>query len=90
MSIVKSIIQRQLIFTLMRHGETRFNVQERIQGRCDSPLTERGIQEAQEAAEKLKDIHFSTIMFQRLKEHGILQKLSLGITQEILFIQKDL
>ena len=46
---------------LMRHGETRFNVQERIQGRCDSPLTEKGIQEAQEAAEKLKDIHFSTI-----------------------------
>ena len=32
---------------LMRHGETRFNVQERMQGRCDSPLTEKGIQEAQ-------------------------------------------
>ena len=46
---------------LMRHGETRFNVQERMQGRCDSPLTENGIQEAQEAAEKLKDIPFSTI-----------------------------
>lgn len=46
---------------LMRHGETRFNVQERMQGRCDSPLTEKGIQEAKEAAEKLKDIPFSTI-----------------------------
>ena len=46
---------------LMRHGETRFNVQERMQGRCDSPLTEKGIQEAKLAAEKLKDIHFSTI-----------------------------
>ena len=46
---------------LMRHGETRFNVQERMQGRCDSPLTEKGIQEAQEAAEKLKEIPFSMI-----------------------------
>ena len=46
---------------LMRHGETRFNIQERMQGRCDSPLTEKGIQEAQEAAEKLKEIPFSMI-----------------------------
>ena len=46
---------------LMRHGETRFNVQERMQGRCDSPLTEKGIQEAKLAAEKLKDIQFSTM-----------------------------
>ena len=60
---------------LMRHGETRFNVQERIQGRCDSPLTEKGIQEAQEAAEKLKDIHFSTIMFRLLSVLVILQKM---------------
>ena len=27
---------------LMRHGETMFNVQKKIQGWCDSPLTERG------------------------------------------------
>lgn len=31
---------------LMRHGETMFNVQGRIQGWCDSPLTERGKQQA--------------------------------------------
>lgn len=27
---------------LMRHGETLFNLQSRIQGWCDSPLTEKG------------------------------------------------
>ncbi|CYX48093.1 phosphoglycerate mutase [Streptococcus suis] len=27
---------------LMRHGQTRFNLQGRIQGACDSPLTEEG------------------------------------------------
>ena len=73
---------------LMRHGETRFNVQERMQGRCDSPLTEKGIQEAQEAAEELKDIPFSTIMFQQRKGRVIPRKSSLSITQEILSIPK--
>lgn len=32
---------------LMRHGETLFNVQHKIQGWCDSPLTEKGIKQAQ-------------------------------------------
>ncbi|MBP2623882.1 histidine phosphatase family protein [Streptococcus oricebi] len=34
---------------LMRHGETRFNVQKRIQGASDSPLTELGIEQAKMA-----------------------------------------
>lgn len=36
-------------FYLMRHGQTRFNVQGRIQGACDSPLTEEGIEQAKAA-----------------------------------------
>ena len=31
---------------LMHHGQTLFNLQKRIQGACDSPLTELGIQQA--------------------------------------------
>ena len=31
---------------IMRHGETLFNVQGKTQGWCDSPLTERGIEQA--------------------------------------------
>ncbi|MFD1392910.1 histidine phosphatase family protein [Lacticaseibacillus jixianensis] len=34
---------------LMRHGETLFNVLGRIQGWCDSPLTARGVAQAQTA-----------------------------------------
>lgn len=34
---------------LMRHGETLFNVLGRIQGWCDSPLTDRGIAQAKAA-----------------------------------------
>lgn len=35
------------ILYLMRHGETEFNVRKKIQGWCDSPLTEIGIKQAQ-------------------------------------------
>lgn len=35
-------------FYLMRHGETLFNTQKRVQGWCDSPLTENGIELAKE------------------------------------------
>ena len=34
---------------MMRHGQTLFNVLERIQGWCDSPLTELGIEQAKGA-----------------------------------------
>ena len=43
---------------LMRHGQTLFNVRRRIQGWCDSPLTELGKQQALKAKEYLKDISF--------------------------------
>lgn len=36
-------------FYLMRHGRTRFNEQGRIQGACDSPLTQEGIEQAKAA-----------------------------------------
>ena len=34
---------------LMRHGQTLFNLQHKIQGWCDSPLTELGIKQAKVA-----------------------------------------
>lgn len=35
---------------LLRHGQTEFNVKKLVQGRCDSPLTDLGRQQAQAAA----------------------------------------
>ena len=32
---------------LMRHGQTLFNLQHKIQGWCDAPLTEIGIKQAE-------------------------------------------
>lgn len=39
---------------LVRHGETMFNVRGVVQGWVDSPLTERGWQQARRAAEQLR------------------------------------
>ena len=43
-------------FYLMRHGQTLFNLRRKIQGACDSPLTELGIKQARTAGEYFKDI----------------------------------
>lgn len=43
---------------LMRHGETLFNQRRKIQGWCDSPLTERGIKQAEAAGKCLKNVQF--------------------------------
>lgn len=40
---------------LIRHGETVFNLEGKIQGWCDSPLTENGINQAKIAGQYFKD-----------------------------------
>lgn len=47
---------KQVTFYLVRHGETLFNRQNRMQGWCDSPLTDKGREDARKAAEILKDV----------------------------------
>lgn len=43
------------ILYLMRHGQTLFNLQHKIQGWCDAPLTPLGIKQARIAGEYFKD-----------------------------------
>lgn len=43
---------------LMRHGETLFNALHKIQGWCDSPLTQRGIEQAKAAGKKPRERGF--------------------------------
>ena len=39
----------------MRHGQTLFNLRKKIQGSCDSPLTNEGIRQAKVAGKYFKD-----------------------------------
>lgn len=46
---------------LVRHGQTDYNVQKRIQGRMPVPLNEKGRSQAKDAGLKLKDISIDAI-----------------------------
>ncbi|MBN1415916.1 MAG: histidine phosphatase family protein [Bacteroidales bacterium] len=46
---------------LVRHGETHWNLEQRLQGQLDSPLTEEGIRQATAMAGKLSGIRFDAI-----------------------------
>lgn len=41
---------------MVRHGQTMLNRYNRLQGWCDSPLTEKGIEDARLAGRHLADI----------------------------------
>ncbi len=46
---------------LVRHGETLWNQQGRMQGQHDSPLTELGVRQARQLARRLKEVAFSAL-----------------------------
>lgn len=46
---------------MVRHGETHWNVERRLQGHADSPLTTRGIREAQRVADELAPVRFDVV-----------------------------
>lgn len=47
---------RESMFYLIRHGQTEYNVQRRLQGGSDSPLTPVGIQQARNVGHALRKI----------------------------------
>jgi len=46
---------------LVRHGETEWNIEHRIQGHKDSPLTEKGRQQASMLGSNLENVHFDAV-----------------------------
>lgn len=51
----------------IRHGESVANVARYMSGNTDVPLTEKGLRQAKEVAEKLKDIKFSAVYSSELQ-----------------------
>ena len=47
-----------MVLYFIRHGETSWNVEGKMQGQTDIPLNENGIRLAEETAEGLRDIPF--------------------------------
>ncbi len=52
---------------LVRHGETLFNRLGKVQGWCDTPLTNQGISDLKKTAEALADVHFDNMYSSDLK-----------------------
>ena len=52
---------KHVVFYYVRHGETLFNMWNRMQGFCDSPLTANGIAQAEAARDALRNVDFSEI-----------------------------
>ena len=46
---------------LIRHGETLWNQQRRMQGHSDSPLTETGVRQSRQLAQRLKGVAFGAL-----------------------------
>ena len=46
---------------LIRHGQTNWNEERRVQGQSESQLTELGIQQARQVGEKIRDLKFDKI-----------------------------
>lgn len=57
-------------FYYVRHGETIFNVTNKSQGACDSPLTPNGIKQAHQCANHLENLHFDKV-FSSTSERAI-------------------
>ncbi|UJR13118.1 hypothetical protein I4U23_000142 [Adineta vaga] len=47
---------------IIRHGETNWNIQRKLQGHTDIPLNEKGLLQAEQLQEKFQDFHFSKVV----------------------------
>ena len=56
---MKPIPENHCQFYIVRHGQTVWNSEHRMQGQKDSELTELGVKQARELGEQLKDVKFA-------------------------------
>lgn len=54
-------------FIMIRHGETFWNAEGRLQGQADSPLTPRGLAQASAVAQRLQHASFTALYASHLK-----------------------
>ncbi|MBR4618942.1 MAG: histidine phosphatase family protein [Bacilli bacterium] len=52
---------------ITRHGQTDWNVQKKVMGRCDEPLNETGLKQAEETKKNLLDTDIDLIICSPLK-----------------------
>ena len=73
---------KNLEIYLTRHGETEFNIQRRLQGWADSPLTEKGKRVVHEMGEKLREHRFQAAFCSTLPRTLITAQMILFAAQQ--------
>jgi 2,3-bisphosphoglycerate-dependent phosphoglycerate mutase len=64
---IKQYLVSMPLLTLIRHGQSTYNLENRFTGSLDVPLTSLGIQEAHQAGSKLKGFTYSAAYTSMLK-----------------------
>lgn len=72
---------------LVRHGETDWNLQERMQGQADNELNDTGRKQAQIVADKLRGIPFDAAFSSTLRRAVTTAEIILGPQKDLL--QRD-
>jgi len=67
---------------IFRHGQSTWNLENKFTGWVDVDLTEKGIQEAKQAGEKLKSFHFDLAYASDLKRAQNTLKLVLEVSNQ--------
>lgn len=52
-------MDKQITLYVVRHGQTYFNIYNKLQGWSNSPLTEAGMADARDAGKRLQDVDFA-------------------------------
>lgn len=75
---------------LTRHGQTEWNIEKRLQGRGNSPLTKSGIERAEELAERLKTLPIDIIYTSPLERAAQTAHLLRGEKDIPIIVHEDL
>lgn len=75
-------MQKPAILYIVRHGQTDWNAQKKVQGQIDIPLNATGEEQARQTAALFKNIHFDAVFSSDL--------LRAQRTAEIITLEKDL
>ena len=75
-------MKNNTVFYIVRHGQTVWNIEHKVQGHTDSPLTEIGLQQAENLAKTFRNIQFDVALSSDL--------LRAKKTAEIITLEKKL
>lgn len=75
---------------LIRHGETAWNRESRIQGREDVPLDREGLEQARECAAAFEGVRLAAVLTSPLSRARRTAELIAGVTGAPVYVEPDL